>query len=160
MPGARTGGVISGSNQGSRRAPRFPGGLCRRASENPDQSSPYSSRMRSRAREPFLKQVSPIYAPVGEQNTCPVPAGSTNGLPMNPNTVSLVPIEMATRPSRTRPAPTRLDGLSPDHEMIFGGEEAEKPYLRTQYGDRFPATCHDSRMIGSLSSRPAAVDRS
>src|SRR5262245_66162639 len=96
---------------------------------------PKASRTRSRASDPFLKQVSPMYAPVGEPKTWPVPDGSTRGVRIRPKIVSLVPSEIATRPSATRPVPTRLHGLSPDHATMRAGG---RRYRCCQYGDRCP----------------------
>ncbi len=54
---------------------------------------------------------------MGEANTWPVPSLLGFGVGMMPKIVSLVPREIATTPSRTRPVPTRLHGLSPDHAI-------------------------------------------
>ena len=54
-------------------------------------------------------------APVGAPNTWPVPLASTRGASIRPKLTSLVPSDTAIRPSRTRPVPIRLHGLSPDH---------------------------------------------
>ena len=73
MPGAATEGVISGTSHGSSKPPSLPGGAAASAREKPAQSSPNMSRTRSRASDPFEKQVSPMNPPVGAPNTCPVP---------------------------------------------------------------------------------------
>ena len=57
-PASSTGGVISGTNHGAISAPPLPAGVLRSAAAKPSQSSPYASRTRSRASEPFAKQVS------------------------------------------------------------------------------------------------------
>ena len=62
-------GVISGSNHGSRMRPPLPGGVAPSASENWSHVRPNASRTRSRASDPLLKHVRPMYAPVGAPNT-------------------------------------------------------------------------------------------
>ena len=62
--------------------------------------------------------------PVGAPNTCPVMVRSTRGSPMAMKIVSLVPSDIAAIPSRTRPVPTRLHGLSPDQTTT---RDAGKP---------------------------------
>src|SRR4051794_30995848 len=112
------------------------------------------SRIRSRASEPLLKHVNPMKSPVGAPNTWPVPSGSTRGCFIKPKIVSLVPSEIATTPSRTRPTPTRLHGLSPDQVITDAGGNR----CRTcQYGDSVPATAHDGAMSGSFDARSGAV---
>ncbi len=73
---------------------------------------------------------------------------------MMPKIVSLVPSEIATTPSRTRPVPTRLHGLSPDHAAT---RAAGRPYLRCQYGESVPRIVQDSAMGGSFAARFGAV---
>ena len=76
---------------------------------------------------------------------------------MMPKIVSLVPSEIATTPSRTRPVPTRLQGLSPDQATTRAGGRL---YLRRQYGASVPTTVQDSASGGSLVARFGAVARS
>ena len=95
-------------------------------------------------------------APVGAPNTCPVPVLSTRGSSISPKMTSLVPSDTATRPSRTRPVPIRLHGLSPDHATTRAGG---KPWRCCQYGDSVPAMVHAGRTTGSRSRRPGAVAR-
>src|SRR5580765_811507 len=61
---------------------------------------------------------------------------------------------MATVPSRTRPVPIRLHGLSPDHATT---RAAGRPCRRRQYVDSVPMTVLDGRIDGSLADRPGAV---
>ena len=124
MPATGTSGVISGSNHGSSIAPLLPAGVRASAAENSGHVRPNMSRTRSRASEPFRKHVSPMNAPVGDANTWPVPDASTHAAAIGPKIVSLVPSEIATRSWRTRPVPTRLEGLSPVHATT---RAAEKP---------------------------------
>jgi hypothetical protein len=73
---------------------------------------------------------------------------------MRPKIVSLVPSEIAIRPSRTSPVPTRLHGLSPDHATMRAGG---KPYLELQKGERPPTMVDESARAGNFVSRPGAV---
>ena len=73
-PGGLTGGVISGSNQGSKIAAVVAWrGRLQRVRENSAHVMPNASRTRSRASDPFLKTVRPMKSPVGAPNTWPVP---------------------------------------------------------------------------------------
>src|SRR5207244_5887801 len=119
--------------------PPLPGGSVARARENSGHDKPSRSRTCSRASEPFWKQVRPMKAPVGAPNTWPVPDASTSGVAVGANTVSLVPWEIASRPSVTRPVPIRLLGLSPVHATT---EAAGKPYRLCQYGASVPTRDH------------------
>ena len=73
---------------------------------------------------------------------------------MRPKTVSLVPRETASRPSRTSPVPIRLHGLSPD-QTTTGAEG--KPYLFCQYVASGPTMEDAGASAGSLAARPGAV---
>src|SRR5688500_2729818 len=134
--------------------PWLPAGVISRAREKSVHVKSNASWTCSRASDPLLKQVSPMYSPVGEANTWPVPDGSTRGSFISPKIVSLVPSEIATRPSRTRPTPIRLHGLSPDHAMTRAGGS---PRRACQYAESVPATLQDGATVGSLSARPGAV---
>ena len=68
--------------------------------------------------------------------------------------MSLVPSEIATRPSRTSPTPIRLHGLSPDHATTFA---AGRPCRACQYGESRPAIVHDGAIAGSFAASPGAV---
>ena len=113
--------MISGENQGSITRPPLPGGSSASRREKSAHENPSPSRTCSRASDPFWKQVSPMKAPVGAPNTWPVPDASTSGVAIGANTVSLVPSEIASRPSATRPVPTRLLGLSPVQTVTDAG---------------------------------------
>src|SRR5258706_15608150 len=96
----------------------------------------------------------PMYSPVGEPNTWPVPSLDTDGCDISPKIVSLVPSEIATRPSRTRPEPTRLHGLSPDQATTRAGG---KPCRSCQYAESVPMTVELGAIGGSLPARSGAV---
>src|SRR5262252_10598448 len=134
--------------------PPLPGGDAASTREKSSQLMPNASRTRSRASDPFLKQVNPMKAPVGDPKTWPVPDGSTRGVRIRPKIVSLVPSEIATRPSATRPVPTRLHGLSPDHATTRAGGSW---YRCCQYGDKRPTMVEEGASDGSLSISDGAV---
>src|SRR4029077_869801 len=73
---------------------------------------------------------------------------------INPKIVSLVPSEIATSPSRTRPVPIRLQGVSPDHRMTCA---AGRPCRACQYGDNVPAMLHDGAIGGRFDASDGAV---
>src|SRR5262245_66579859 len=93
-----------------------------------------------------------MYSPVGEAKTWPVPDVSTRGSFINPKIVSLVPSEMATRPSRTRPTPMRLQGLSPDQVMTRG---AGRTVRDCQYDESGRAALDEAANVGRLLTRPS-----
>src|SRR4029453_11957495 len=93
-------------------------------------------------------------APVGAPNTWPGPLASTRGASIKPKLTSLVPSDTAMRPSRTRPVPIRLHGLSPDQVTTAA---AGNPYRRCQYELSVPATEYAGRICGSFAARPGAV---
>src|SRR5215510_4342786 len=95
-------------------------------------------------------------APVGDPKTWPVPDSSTRGSFITPNTVSLVPIDTAIRPSRTKPVPIRLQGLSPDQTITLA---AGYPYRDCQYRDKVPTHVHGTASDGSFTSRSVVVAR-
>src|SRR5215212_4320096 len=95
-----------------------------------------------------------MYAPVGAPNTWPVPESSMRGSDIGPKTVSLVPSEIASRPSATRPAPMRLLGLSPVQAITAAGA---KPYRICQYGASAPTLLQGSAIVGSLRASLGAV---
>ena len=76
---------------------------------------------------------------------------------MMPKMVSLVPSEIATMPSRTRPVPTRLQGLSPDQATMRAAGQAVPAAAST--ATSVPRTVQDSASGGSLVSRFGAVAR-
>src|SRR5215471_5165753 len=83
-----------------------------------------------------------------------MPAGLTRGSRIRPKIVSLVPSEIATMPSRTRPVPTRLQGLSPDHATTA---HAGRRWRCCQYVESAPTIVDDGTIAGSFAARSGAV---